>query len=134
CSASAWPRRRASRAQFVRDAELHLLRADGRHHQRAESRPQRCVQGTANHQAWWNLGGELLGETERILGDANGLQALGFGLWASHTYHAFFADLAGSSRVRRRAAAATANGGVRRSPSRGARGSVLRVCVAPTLS
>src|SRR5207244_3827463 len=58
------------------------LRADDRHEQRVEPRAKGALQGTTVHSAGCHVGGELLGETERILGATMkglGLRAKGSG-------------------------------------------------------
>ena len=47
--------------------QLHLLRADGRHHQRDQPRAERHVQGAAKHRAGRDVARELLDRSTRVL-------------------------------------------------------------------
>ena len=50
-----------------RGAQLRVYRTGRGHHQRAESRPQRCVQRAAEHPSGWCLAGAFLDSSQRIL-------------------------------------------------------------------
>ena len=69
-------------AEPAGDAQLHLHRADGGHHQRAESRAPRRLQGTAVHPARRHVAGELLDQgrgSERGSGLGLGIRGSGLG-------------------------------------------------------
>ena len=54
------PNYRARSRLVAEAAELHLLRADGGDHQRAQPRAERDLQGTAAHRAWRHVAREFL--------------------------------------------------------------------------
>ena len=71
----------ASSGKSARDTELHLLRADGGHHERVESRTQRRLQRASVHQARRHLAGKLLDQAVWILGGDVQMQGLGIRDW-----------------------------------------------------
>ena len=64
---SVWEGARRAGRLAARRTQLHLLRTDGRHHQRAEHGPPRTVRRASDDRARRDLARELLGEAERLL-------------------------------------------------------------------